>query len=230
VIRCVTRLIAIYGFVDASTAGFGGSFELPNGTMFFRHGLWGRDADSASSNYRELCNLVDSIEDGVHRGELNNADLFIFTNNTTAEGCYYRGHSDSQRLFAQVLHLRKLEMHASLRLHVIHVAGTRMIHQGTDGLSRGLLTDGVFASDPMHMHVPLHLAAHDWSSTLLPWIQAWCQHDSMKAMAYPALSLVRLARTFQPYTRMSGFCGAHPQPQHAPRWRNWWYPAINALS
>jgi len=50
-IRCTTRMVAIYGFVDASSAGFGGSFELPDGTMFFRHGLWGRDADSASSNF-----------------------------------------------------------------------------------------------------------------------------------------------------------------------------------
>jgi hypothetical protein len=182
VIRCVTRLVAIYGFVDASTAGFGSSFELPNGTMFFRHGLWGRDANSASSNFRELCNLVDSIEDRVRCGELDNAELFIFTDNTTAEGCYYRGNSDSRWLFAQVLRLRKLEMHASLRLHVIHVAGTRMIHQGTDGLSRGLLTDGVFASDPMRLHVPLHLAAHDRCSALLPWIQAWCPLPSIQPL------------------------------------------------
>jgi hypothetical protein len=182
VICCVTRLIAIYGVADASTVGFGGLFELPNGTMFFHHGLWGRDADSASSNFRELCNLVDSIEDGVHRGELDNAELFIFTDNTTAEGCYYRGNSDSQRLFAQVLRLRKLEMHASLCLHVIYVAGTRMIHQGTDGLSRGLLTDGIFASDPMRLHVPLHLATHDRCSTLLPWIQAWCPLPSIQLL------------------------------------------------
>jgi len=60
-----------------------------------------------------------------------------------------------------VLRLRKLEMEASLCLHVIHVAGTRMIHQGTDGLPRGLLTAGVFAADPMKLHLPLHLTAHE---------------------------------------------------------------------
>jgi hypothetical protein len=126
-IRCTTRRVAVYGFVDASTAGFGGSFALPDGTLWFRHGLWGRDADSVSSNFRELCNLVDSIEHGVQCGELNDAELFILTDNTTAEGCYYKGNSDNKCLFAQVLCLRKLEMNASLRLHVIHVAGTHMI-------------------------------------------------------------------------------------------------------
>jgi len=153
-IRCLTHLVAIYEFVDASSTGFGGSIELPDGSLLFRHSLWGWDADSASSNFKELCNLVDSIEDGVHCGELANSELFIFTDNTTAEGCYYHGNSDSWHLFGQILHLRQLEMHASLCLHVIHVAGTQMIHQGTDGLSRGILTDGVFAADPMKLHIP----------------------------------------------------------------------------
>ena len=90
-IQCTTRLVAIYGFVDASTAGFGSSFALPDGSLFFRHGLWGRDADFASSNFRELCNLVDAIEEGVLSGELNSVELFVFTDNTTAKGCYYKG-------------------------------------------------------------------------------------------------------------------------------------------
>jgi len=182
-IRCASRLVAIYGFVDASSAGFGSSFELPQGMLFFRHGLWGRDADSASSNFRELCNLVDSIDEGVQNGELSNSELFIFTDNTTAEGCYYKGNADNRRLFAQVLRLRKIEMHASLRLHVVHVAGTRMIHQGTDGLSRGLLTDGVFASDPMKLHVPLHLSAHHRHPPLINWVQSWCPQASIQPLS-----------------------------------------------
>jgi len=73
-------------------------------------------------------------------------------------------------------------MHASLRLHVIHVAGTRMIHQGTDGLLRGLLTDGMFASDPMKLHIPLHLAAHQRHSPLLSWIQSWCPLSTIQPL------------------------------------------------
>jgi hypothetical protein len=90
-----------------------------------------------TSNFRELTNLVDSIEQGVSCGELTNTELFLFTDNTTAEGAYYKGNSPSRPLFEQILRLRRLEMVATLRLHVIHVAGTQMIQQGTDGLSRG---------------------------------------------------------------------------------------------
>jgi len=182
-IRCTRRCVAIYGFVDASTAGYGGSFALPDGSILFRHGLWGRDADSVTSNFRELKNLVDSIEQGVHCGELSNTELFVFTDNTTAEGAYYKGNSNSKPLFAQVLRLRKLEMAPSLRLHVIHVAGTRMIQQGTDGLSRGILTDGIFGTGGMSLHVPLHLPAHVCHPPLLDWIQSWCPDPAIHPLS-----------------------------------------------
>ena len=84
--------VAIYGFVDASGSGLGSSFLLPTNTLLVRHGVWGRDADSVSSNYRELRNLVDAVEAGVATGDLNNAELFIFTDSSTAEGAYSKGH------------------------------------------------------------------------------------------------------------------------------------------
>jgi hypothetical protein len=182
-VRCSHCKTAIYGFVDASSAGFGGSFALLDGSLFFRHGLWGRDADSISSNFRELSNLVGSVEDGVQSGDLADTKLFILTDNTTAEGCYYKGNSDNKKLFMLVLRLQKLEMSASLRLHVIHVAGTRMICQGTVGLSRGLLTDGVFAADPMKLHLPLHLEAHERHPSVVQWIQSWCPDADIVPLA-----------------------------------------------
>jgi hypothetical protein len=133
--------LAIYGFVDASGSGLGSSFQLPANTLLYRQGVWGRDADNVSSNYRELRNLVEAIEDGVQSGDLAEAELFVFTDNSTAEGAYPKGITDSRLLFDLVLCLRTLDMSGSLRLHVIHVAGTRMISQGTDGLSRGDLTE-----------------------------------------------------------------------------------------
>jgi hypothetical protein len=42
-----------------------------------------------------------------------------------------------------MLLLRKLEMDASLILHFVHIAGTRMIEEGGDGGSWGDLTQGV---------------------------------------------------------------------------------------
>jgi hypothetical protein len=56
--RSTKIVTATYGFGDASGEDFGSSFCLPNGTIIFRHGTWGRDADSTTSNYRELLDLV----------------------------------------------------------------------------------------------------------------------------------------------------------------------------
>jgi hypothetical protein len=64
-----------------------------------------------------------------------------------------------QSLFSLVLRLRLLEMQAGWKLHVIHVAGTRTIRQGSDGLSRGDLLTGVMAGQSMLSFVPLHLSA-----------------------------------------------------------------------
>ena len=58
-----------------------------------------------------------------------------------------------------------------VQLQVIHVAGTRMISQGTDGLLRGCLIEGVMAGTPMLDFKPLHLSALDRQPTLLQWIR-----------------------------------------------------------
>jgi hypothetical protein len=68
------------------------------------------------------------------------------------------------------MHLRVLKMHHGLFLHVIHVAGTRMKHQGTDGLSRGALDAGVLSSTSMLTYFPLHLSALDQQPTLRNWV------------------------------------------------------------
>ena len=173
VIRSSRHFVAMYGFVDASSAGFGGSLLLPSGAIYFRHGIWGPDGDDTSSNFKELCNLVDTIEDGVASGELVNSELFLFTDNTTAERAFYKGNTPSKLLFSLIVRLRRLELRACLQLHVIHVAGSRMVRQGTDGLSRGSLNSGVFASDADGFVVPLHLTCIDRSPAVLPWVWSW---------------------------------------------------------
>jgi hypothetical protein len=60
-----------------------------------------------------------------------------------------KGHSDSKMLFDLIVWLRQVEMTGALRLHVTHIAGTRMIQQGTDGLSRSDVTEGVMQHSPM---------------------------------------------------------------------------------
>ena len=107
-VRTKSISVAVYGFVDASGMGFGSSVETAGG-LLYRYGLWGRDADDTSSNYKELRNLVEAVEEGVDTGVLCSTELFIFTDNSTAEGAYYKGNTGSQLLFGLVHRLRKIE-------------------------------------------------------------------------------------------------------------------------
>ena len=50
------------------------------------------------------------------------------------------------------------------------MAGTRMILQGTDSLSRGDLCSGVMAGDPFLDHVPLSQSAADLHPNLIEWV------------------------------------------------------------
>lgn len=109
-----------------------------------------------SSNFQELANLVMALEEGLHSGDFSICEVFIFTDNLTEEECFYKGNSPSRRLFNLVLHLCLLEMTGQLCLHMIHIAGSQMIAQGTDGLSWGDSTSGVMARHSMMAYIPLH--------------------------------------------------------------------------
>ena len=176
-VRTSLILVAYYGFGDASGSGFGISIQYKNG-LKVRHGVWGRDSNKLSSNYRELCNLVEAVEEAVIDGSVQVSELFIFTDNSVAEGCFYRGTASSRKLFNLVLRLRKAELKGGLLLHVIHVSGRRMIAQGTDGLSRGNFMEGVMAGARMLEFVPLHLNAIERSDTLRGWLKTWIPRNS----------------------------------------------------
>ncbi len=73
----------------------------------------------------------------------------------TAKGCFFHGGSSSKLLHELVLRLRKTEMEYDVTLHVVHVAGSRMIAQGTDGLSWGIFLEGVMREEDMLSFVDL---------------------------------------------------------------------------
>jgi hypothetical protein len=104
---------------------------------------------------------------------LEGSELFMFTDNMTAESAFYRGTSSERSLFDLILRLRKFQMHRGLFVHVIHVAGIRMKGQGTDGLSRGSVYDGIMKGDDMMKYVPLHLSALDREHRLKNWVLDW---------------------------------------------------------
>ena len=175
----IKKIVLVFG--DASGAGFGSTWETDNGTIRYRYGLWGEDMKDSSSNLRELLNLVDTLEKMQKEDELRGTEIYVFTDNSTAELAFFKGTSKSAKLHELVLRLRLLEGVAQCRIHFVHVAGKRMIVQGADGLSRGNLTEGVMGGWSMGDFIPLHLNALERSVTLEAWIRSWCDNAKHQA-------------------------------------------------
>ena len=171
-VRLSQRAVAFYGFADASGQGFG-SMLLLGSSVRYRHGQWTVTLSEESSNFRELFNLVNAIEDAYQEGALAESELFMFTDNSTAESAYYKGNSSSEALFDLVLRLRLLQMKGDLMIHVIHISGLRMMAQGTDGLSRGNMGEGVMQNGDLLSYVPLHLSALERSRSVADWVYSW---------------------------------------------------------
>ena len=113
-VRSKLVAMAYYGFGDASGIGFGSTFQIGNG-LRVHHGLWGSDSNKKLSNYKELCNLVEALEAEVISKTILGSEVVIFTNNSMAESCFYKGTSQSRALFNLVLRLRKIELEDGLR-------------------------------------------------------------------------------------------------------------------
>ena len=106
----------------------GGSYSVKARELVgYRVGVWLEEAEGSSSNFKELANLVETLELKGRKGELKGKEVFFFTDNSTCELVHHKGNSSSQKLFDLVLRLRILSMSNGMRLHFIHVAGIRMI-------------------------------------------------------------------------------------------------------
>jgi hypothetical protein len=171
-VRTKNRATAYYGFGDAWSGGFGSTVTRPKG-LHGRFGLWGKDEEAESSNYQELRNLVDTVEDEAKEKYLKDGELWLFTDNSTAESCFFKGGSSSKLLHDLILRLRKAEMNYGFMLHVVHVAGTRMIAQGTDGLSRGILLEGVVKGEDMLAFIDLSKTAIERHPGVLEFALSW---------------------------------------------------------
>ena len=123
--------------------------------------------------------MVDGIEEEAKAGNLYHALLFLFTDNSTVESTVAKGNSPSKKLHRLIVRLRSMEMRYSFELYAIHVSGTRMIVQGTDGLSRGAMKSGALSCQAIREHAPMHLSVLDRMDTLKDWIDSWLGSDRM---------------------------------------------------
>lgn len=177
-LRSKKILTVIYGFGDASGTGLGSTFTCGVG-FTFRIGVWGAAEHPESSNWKEFTNVVEALEEEGELGNLNQAEIFMFTDNSTVESCAEKGSSSSKKLLQLIVRLHSLSTRLGVKIHIFHVAGTRMIAQGTDGVSRGYLAQGVMAGEAMSVHIPIYLSAVERAgSDLVPWIRSWADSNA----------------------------------------------------
>ncbi len=116
-------------------------------------------------------NLVLSIRNAVENNLLKNSELFVFTDNTTAEAAFFKGTLKAHKLFELVLNLCELQLNKGLHIHMINIAGKHMIAQGTDASSCGGEFSGSMLSLNMLKFIPLHQSALEHEpATLEEWI------------------------------------------------------------
>ena len=99
--------------------------------------------------------------------------IFIFTDNSTVESAVAKGNFPSRRLFELVKELKLLQMIYCFVLYVIYMAGTRIIQQGTNGVSHGELKGGAILGQPIRDFAPLHLSALERNKFLKKWLESW---------------------------------------------------------
>ena len=64
-------------------------------------------------------------------------------------------------------------------MQVTHVSGTRMIYQGTDGVSRGILREGMALGEHMLEHLPWGKSATEGYPKLEAWVRSWTGDESI---------------------------------------------------
>ena len=177
---------------DASGKGFGSALWDSEG-IFYESGHYGERHQRESSNFREADNLVRRIERMEVEGKLREREVFIFTDNSSFEGTFYKGHSTSVKLCDIILRLRQAQRKSGAVVHVVHVAGTRMKEAGIDGLSRGDLLEGMMRADgdPWEF-LPLSQGAGERAPGFVvkEWVDSWW---GKKGTSWCGVPLTRLS-------------------------------------
>lgn len=132
---------------DGSGTGSGGTINFisqnnrdSNINLNVWMGTWDDTVVSASSNWKEMCTLKQTLENERIRGgnRVRHRKLLYCTDNMVMCDIFRKGNSKSPTLQRLFLEVKLLEVILQCHLLLIHVPGTTMIREGTDGLSRGV--------------------------------------------------------------------------------------------
>jgi hypothetical protein len=153
-------------------SGFGATIQIDD-AIHYEYGQWCTEVtEEKSSNWQELNNLLEALERIVVEQALSGSEIFIFTDNSTAEAAFWKGISGSPLLFELVVvHLKELELEFDLTLHVVHVSGRRMINEGANGHSRADHGEGVMTGENIKKYIPLHLTPTAREPNVSTWIE-----------------------------------------------------------
>jgi hypothetical protein len=235
---CADALRCTWG--DGSGTGGGGTSEdigspsyRPQGDMEMWMGTWSYHIIHFSSNKKEMKTLVLTLEQEYEAtvvqglpSNVRDMTMFYFTDNTTVYYCVSSGSSKSPVLHQMVRRIKYLELLLGCHLEVIHVPGTTMIRQGTDGLSRGVWISPLHYIERSDVLLPELLGAarltpQSWSWlhclydlplepeawTQIAWDQVWCASALLQKatvwcpppeMASQAISFILNAYVEQP--------------------------------
>jgi hypothetical protein len=124
---------------DASGGGWGVTLEEPgSGKVLFAQGLWPQAVSQQSSNLRELLTILQ----GLRLALLDRPDdaplrVVVYSDNSTAVSCVNTGSSPSPELLLLAKDIKMLQATEGLQCDAVWIAGSQLIHQGADPLSRG---------------------------------------------------------------------------------------------
>ncbi|KAL7521106.1 LOW QUALITY PROTEIN: hypothetical protein ACHAWX_005796 [Stephanocyclus meneghinianus] len=175
-LRATRSYLALYLTGDASGKEFG-SAVWDAAHIHWESGNYNQTYQQESSNYWEADNLVSQLEYLEKEGRLTEEEVMVFTDNSTFKGCYYKGHSQSEKLSDIILRTatttyRNLTPRYSYCWYPNEGSRDR-------GLSRGDLLEGMMKSGTTPWSfLPLSQSADDQTAgAVLRWIQSWWTNE-----------------------------------------------------
>ena len=100
-------------------------------------------------------------------------EVFLCADNMVSECIAAAGSSKLEVLLYLEVRLHFISMRFKCNVHFIHVADTPIISQGTDGLSRGDMYEGIMKGGAMLSFLLLEKSALARSPALSKWIEGW---------------------------------------------------------
>jgi hypothetical protein len=130
---------------DGSGTGTGGTLEFVTTDYPGGHGgeawmgQWSPTVQSTSSNWKEHRTLLATLKWEPHKtSQFRHCRLFYFMDNLVTYYIIHRRSSSVPSLHQLIVRLKQAELSHNCQLLIIHVPGTAMISQGTDGLSQNV--------------------------------------------------------------------------------------------